>query len=122
MLPHRHRTTRSAGNIASIEALGAARRGGGCVRRRSVAPCHDAAKPEVVIHQLTDLPDVSDPTQMTAVREKNSRLRIEGTESHGGGEGHRRPSRRGAKASLHLCAGAKPYRESDPLDSSEAQR
>jgi nucleoside-diphosphate-sugar epimerase len=38
-----------------------------------------AAKPEVVIHQLTDLPDVSDPAQMTAVREKNSRLRIEGT-------------------------------------------
>ena len=38
-----------------------------------------AAKPEVVIHQLTDLPDVSDPAQMAAVREKNSRLRIEGT-------------------------------------------
>ena len=38
-----------------------------------------AAKPDVVIHQLTDLPDVSDPAQMAVVREKNARLRIEGT-------------------------------------------
>ena len=65
--------------IAAIEALGA---------RGVVADAFDAealrraviaAKPDVVIHQLTDLPDVSDPTQMAAVREKNSRLRIEGT-------------------------------------------
>ena len=39
-----------------------------------------AAKPDVVIHQLTDLPDVSDPARMrAAMSEKNSRLRIEGT-------------------------------------------
>jgi len=66
-------TTRSAEKVASIEALGA---------RGVVADAFDAAalrraliaaKPEVVIHQLTDLPDVSDPAQMAAVREKNSR-------------------------------------------------
>ena len=72
-------TTRSAGKIAVIEALGAhgvvADAFDADALRRAVA----AAKPEVVIHQLTDLPDVSDPTQMAAVREKNSRLRIEGT-------------------------------------------
>ena len=72
-------TTRTAANVAAIEALGA---------RGVVADAFDAealwravaaAKPEVVIHQLTDLPDVSDPSRLAVVREKNSRLRIEGT-------------------------------------------
>jgi nucleoside-diphosphate-sugar epimerase len=33
----------------------------------------------VVIHQLTDLPDVADPARMSEVRAANARLRIEGT-------------------------------------------
>jgi nucleoside-diphosphate-sugar epimerase len=37
------------------------------------------AKPDVVIHQLTDLPDVWDPAQMDAVLESNARLRRDGT-------------------------------------------
>src|SRR3954466_314200 len=72
-------TTRSAGKVAEIEALGA---------RGIVADAFDAeglrravvaAKPDVVIHQLTDLPDVNDPSQMAAVRERNARVRIDGT-------------------------------------------
>ncbi len=38
-----------------------------------------AARPDVVIHQLTDLPDVLDPAQLSDVLARNSRLRIEGT-------------------------------------------
>ena len=37
------------------------------------------AQPEVVIHQLTDLPQVDDPARMEASREANARLRIDGT-------------------------------------------
>jgi nucleoside-diphosphate-sugar epimerase len=37
------------------------------------------AKPEVVIHQLTDLPQVADPTRLGAALESNARVRIEGT-------------------------------------------
>jgi nucleoside-diphosphate-sugar epimerase len=37
------------------------------------------ARPEVVIHQLTDLPDVLDPARLSDVLARNSRLRIEGT-------------------------------------------
>jgi nucleoside-diphosphate-sugar epimerase len=37
------------------------------------------AQPEVVIHQLTDLPQVDDPAQMEASRAANAKLRIEGT-------------------------------------------
>ena len=37
------------------------------------------ARPDVVIHQLTDLPQVLDPAQMASSRQRNTRLRIEGT-------------------------------------------
>lgn len=37
------------------------------------------AAPEIVIHQLTDLPDVNDPALMAAARARNNRIRIEGT-------------------------------------------
>src|ERR1700742_2372012 len=72
-------TTRSPAKLAEIEALRA---------KSVVADAFDAvalrravteSKPDVVIHQLTDLPDVSDPSKMAETREKNSRLRIEGT-------------------------------------------
>src|SRR6185436_2458465 len=116
-------TTRSAEKIASIEALGA--RGGvvdafdaAALRRAMIA-----AKPEVVIHQLTDLPDVSDPSQMAAVREKNSRLRIEGTRNLMAAAKAAGVRRVVAQSIAFIYApGNKPYREGDPLDSSEAQR
>jgi nucleoside-diphosphate-sugar epimerase len=38
-----------------------------------------AARPEVVIHQLTDLPDIYDPARADAISERNARLRIDGT-------------------------------------------
>lgn len=72
-------TTRSAAKAGSIEAM--------CGRpvivdvfdaealKRAVV----AARPEVVIHQLTDLPDVNDPANYAATREANARIRIEGT-------------------------------------------
>jgi nucleoside-diphosphate-sugar epimerase len=37
------------------------------------------AQPEVVIHQLTDLPQVVDPATMLGYMQANARLRIEGT-------------------------------------------
>src|SRR4029079_4748998 len=76
-----------------------------------------------VIHQLTDLPDVSDPSQMAAVREKNSRLRIEGTRNLMAAAMTAGVRRVVAQSIAFIYApGPKPYRESDPLDSSEAQR
>ena len=116
-------TTRSQGKVAEIEALG----GRGVVvdafdaegLRRAVV----AAKPEVVIHQLTDLPDVSDPSQMAAVREKNSRLRIEGTRNLMAAAKAAHVPRVIAQSIAFIYApGPKPFRETDPLDPSEAQR
>ena len=38
-----------------------------------------AARPEIVIHQLTDLPQVVDPARLGEALARNARLRIEGT-------------------------------------------
>lgn len=116
-------TTRTAEKIAAIEAQGA--RGvvvdafDADALRRTVA----AAKPEVVIHQLTDLPDVSDPARMAVVREKNSRLRVEGTRNLMAAAKAAGVRRVVAQSIAFVYApGRKPYREADPLDGSEAQR
>ena len=116
-------TTRSQSKIATIESLGA---------RGLVADAFDAdamqravlaAKPDVVIHQLTDLPDVSDPAQMAMVREKNARLRIEGTRNLMAAAKAAGVRRVVAQSIAFIYApGRKPYQEDDPLDQSEAQR
>jgi nucleoside-diphosphate-sugar epimerase len=72
-------TTRSTAKAAELEAQGVTPVvldvfDSGAVRE-AVANAH----PEIVIHQLTDLPQVLDPAQMTASRQRNTRLRIEGT-------------------------------------------
>jgi len=116
-------TTRSQSKIAMIESLGA---------RAVVADAFDAdalqraviaAKPDAIIHQLTDLPDVSDPAQMAVVREKNARLRVEGTRNlmtAAKAAGVRRVVAQ--SIAFIYAAGRKPHREDDPLDQSEAQR
>jgi nucleoside-diphosphate-sugar epimerase len=116
-------TTRSQSKIATIESLGA---------RGVVADAFDAnamqravlaAKPDVVIHQLTDLPDVSDPAQMAVVREKNSRLRAVGTRNLMAAAKAAGVRRVVAQSIAFIYApGRKPYQEDDPLDQSEAQR
>ncbi len=116
-------TTRSASKIAMIEALGAQAVvadafDAGAVRRAVIA-----AEPKVVIHQLTDLPDVSDPSQMAAVRERNSRLRIEGTRNLMAAAKAAGVGRVIAQSIAFVYAqGPKPYLEDDPLDTSEAHR
>lgn len=116
-------TTRSAAKVAAIEAQGA---------RAVVVDVFDAAalreavaraKPEVVIHQLTDLPDAMDPAQMAAVRERNGRLRIEGTRNLMDAAKAAGVRRVVAQSIAFIYApGDGPRREDDPLDSSEAQR
>jgi nucleoside-diphosphate-sugar epimerase len=116
-------TTRSAAKVAAIEAQGA---------RAVVVDAFDApalrqavarAKPEVVIHQLTDLPDAMDPAQMVAVRERNGRLRIEGTRNLMDAAKAAGARRVVAQSIAFIYGrGPQPHRQDDPLDSSEGQR
>jgi len=116
-------TTRSAAKLAMIEALGAHGVVADALNADAVTHAVAAARPDVVIHQLTDLPDVSDPAQMAVAREKNARVRVEGTRNLMGAAKAAGVGRVIAQSIAFVYApGKKPYREGDPLDESEAQR
>jgi nucleoside-diphosphate-sugar epimerase len=116
-------TTRSAGKIAEIEKLGGKGVVADALDAEALWRAVVAAKPDVVIHQLTDLPDVSDPAQMAVAREKNSRVRIEGTRNLMAAAKAAGVRRVVVQSIAFVYApGKKPYREGDPLDESEAQR
>ena len=81
--------------------------------RRAVA----AAEPEVVIHQLTDLPDVSDPVaDGRGARAQFAAADRGHAQSDGGGEGRGRPARDRAEHRFRLCGGVEASSEDDPLD------
>ena len=116
-------TTRSQAKVADIEKLGAKGVVADALDAEALRRAVAAAKPEIVIHQLTDLPDVSDPSQMAAAREKNSRVRIEGTRNLMAAAKAAGAQRVVAQSIAFIYApGQKPYREDAPLDRSEAQR
>ena len=109
-------TTRSAAGAAQIEAM---------CGRPVVVDAFDAAalqaavvaaRPEVVIHQLTDLPDVNDPASFAASREANARLRVEGTRNlmaAAKAAGTRRVVAQ--SIAFAYAPGPTPHREEDPL-------
>ncbi|AMN41848.1 NAD-dependent epimerase/dehydratase family protein [Rhodoplanes sp. Z2-YC6860] len=116
-------TTRSAAKIPEIEKLGAVGVAVDAFDAEGLKRAVAAAKPDVVIHQLTDLPDVSDPAQMAVVREKNARLRVDGTRNLMAAAFAAGVRRVIAQSIAFIYApGEGPRKETDPLDSSEAQR
>jgi nucleoside-diphosphate-sugar epimerase len=76
-----------------------------------------AARPEVVIHQLTDLPKNLDPAQMPQAIVRNARIRDEGTRNLIAG-GVAAGAIRIVAQSIAWCyaPGPLPHREADPLD------
>jgi nucleoside-diphosphate-sugar epimerase len=116
-------TTRSQSKIAAIESLGARAVVTDVFNADALRQTVIAAKPDVIVHQLTDLPDVIDPAQRAAMGAKNSRLRIEGTRNLMAAAKAAGVRRVVAQSIAFIYApGPKPHREGDPLDASEAQR
>jgi nucleoside-diphosphate-sugar epimerase len=73
-------------------------------------------RPDVVIHQLTDLPYALEASEMTAALVRNARLRDVGTRSLVAAAVHAGASRLIAQSiSFIYDEGTKPYRETDPL-------
>lgn len=72
--------------------------------------------PEVVIHQLTDLPYALEASKMTAALARNARLRDDGTRNLVAAAMHAGVTRLIAQSiSFIYDDGAKPHRETDPL-------
>jgi nucleoside-diphosphate-sugar epimerase len=80
----------------------------------------EQARPEVVIHQLTALPDVIDPALMPDVLKQNSQLRITGTANLVAAALKTGVRRLIAQSIAFAYAdGPEPHAESDPIASPE---
>ena len=108
-------TTRSAANAADIERLGAKAAVVDVFDAEALKVAVAAAKPEAIIHQLTDLPDSSDPAVITASLEANARIRIEGTYNLIVAAKSAGARRFIAQSIGFLYIGEKPHREADPI-------
>jgi nucleoside-diphosphate-sugar epimerase len=72
-------TTRSTEKAGLIEAAGAVPVVVDVFDAGALRAAVVAARPDVVIHQLTDLPDEADPAKIAASLAANARIRIDGT-------------------------------------------
>jgi nucleoside-diphosphate-sugar epimerase len=110
-------TTRSAAKAAAMRAQDATAVVVDVFDKAALAQAVIVAKPDVIIHQLTDLPEVQDPAQADAVAEGNARLRREGTRnlmSAAQAAGVRRVVAQ--SIAWAYAAGEGPRAETDPLD------
>ena len=112
-------TTRSPEKAAALATLGAKGVVVDVYDARALLQAMYAAHPDVVIHQLTDLPDTIDPQTYPAALTRNSRVRIEGTANLVAAalmSGARRMIAQ--SVAFAYAPGGEPHAESAPLDRS----
>lgn len=115
-------TTRSPAKAAEIAALGATPVVVDALNVQALTQAVAEAHPEIVIHQLTDLPDTSDPAAMAAARLRNARLRADGTRNLMAAARAAGVRRVIAQSVAFLYApGRQPHQESDPLDNPDGE-
>jgi nucleoside-diphosphate-sugar epimerase len=110
-------TTRSQAKAADITARGAQAAIVDMFDAEGVRRAVAAARPQVVIHQLTDLPQSLDPAAMPEALARNARLRIEGTPNlmaAAKAAGARRVIAQ--SIAFAYAPGPTPYQETDPLN------
>src|ERR1700689_3194103 len=115
-------TTRSAAKAAELEAHGVTPVVLDVFDAGALRDAVVKTRPEVVIHELTDLPQVLDPEQMAASRQRNTRLRVEGT-ANLVAAARAAGSRRLIAQSIAFAyaGGPEPHAETDPLASLEGE-
>src|SRR5262245_9148859 len=110
-------TTRSRDRAAELERAGVVPVVLDAFDREGVARAMIAARPEVVIHQLTDLSAGFAPQQMTETLSRNTRIRTEGTRNLVDAARSAGVRRLIAQSIVWMYApGPEPHDESDPLD------
>ena len=110
-------TTRSPERAAAIRAAGATPVVVNVFDAQQLGDAVASARPVVVVHQLTDLPDRLDPTSVADTLARNARVRTEGT-CNLVAAAVRAGTRRLVAQSIAwaYAPGAEPHREDDPLD------
>lgn len=116
-------TTRSPANAERLRALGAEPVVVDVFDAAALSRAVANARPEVVIHQLTDLPDRLDPGQMAEAIPRNARIRDEGTRNLIAAARAAGARRLIAQSIAWLYApGPEPHGEDDPLQPPEGAR
>jgi nucleoside-diphosphate-sugar epimerase len=110
-------TTRSRGKADALRSLGVEPAVVDVFDAAALKRAVMAAQPEIVIHQLTDLPRGLDPARMEDAIVRNARLRTEGTR-HLVDAAIAAGARRLVAQSIAwaYAPGPEPHAESDPLD------
>lgn len=109
-------STRSQGKVPQLEKLGVAPVVVDVFDAAELGRCLREIRPEIVIHQLTDLPYALAASLMTAALVRNARLRDEGTRNLVAAAVQAGARRLIAQSIAFIYAeGAKPHRETDPL-------
>src|SRR5262245_29537864 len=110
-------TTRSTAKADALRAAGVEAVVVDVFDAPALAHAVSAARPDVVIHQLTDLPPALDPARMTEAGPRNARIRREGTENLVRAALASGARRLIAQSIAWMYApGRQPYMEADPLD------
>ncbi|HTT00551.1 MAG TPA: NAD(P)-dependent oxidoreductase [Steroidobacteraceae bacterium] len=110
-------TTRSEAKTEALRALGAEPIVVNVYDAAALGRAMATARPDVVIHQLTDLPKDLDPRQMTDALARNARVREQGTRNLVTAAIATGAQRLIAQSLAWLYApGHEPHEESDPLD------
>jgi nucleoside-diphosphate-sugar epimerase len=109
--------TRSAGKADALRAAGATPVVVDVYDAAALTRAVVAARPEIVIHQLTDLPPGLDPNRMAASTPLNARIRTEGTRNLVTAAREAGARRLIAHSIAWAYApGPEPHGEDDPLD------
>jgi nucleoside-diphosphate-sugar epimerase len=120
LLAHGHSVwgaTRSPGHSEFLRKLGAHPVVADVFDAEALATAALDAKPEIVIHQLTDLSAVQDPTKRSDALARNARIREEGTRNLVAAARKAGARRLIAQSVAWAYApGPRPYREDQPLD------
>jgi nucleoside-diphosphate-sugar epimerase len=115
-------TTRTSARSTAIGDMGAMPAILDAFDRDAVLRAVAAAQPEIVIHQLTDLPQAFDAAALAAASAANARLRQEGTRNLVDAALAAGVRRFIAQSIAFVYApGPQPHGEDDPLDGSAAQ-
>jgi nucleoside-diphosphate-sugar epimerase len=115
--------TRSAANARALEAAGVAAVVVDVFDAEALKAAMMRAAPEIVIHQLTDLPHIFDEAELVASYPRNARIRTEGTRNLIAAA-KAASARRFIVQSIAFgyAAGAEPHTEADPFDLTDGPR
>src|SRR5439155_13518484 len=110
-------TTRSMSKADALRAAGVEPAVLDVFDAAGLARAVSAARPEIVVHQLTDLPPGLDPSRMAEGTLRNARMRREGTENLVAAALQAGVPRLVAQSIAWMYApGREPHTEEDPLD------